>query len=226
MCGTKRPRRVASPRLEVSMRSPSDTSCSWHQTSRDPAAHRRRQQDRRRSATSMGDSVRRPLGRLAVVLSELLANKVNEATGPSVHLRGSRVSDQGSYSRAPRGGPRWARYLGDLRLAAGYWPPVEPYYPASRIIGRTSSSYPPSYFLDPEAWAELQDEIEMISAMRDVDVRNIAYRARGLSPRALRSVRAVIDHARSLEGLPDRGEQVDESGTDGKHEAEHEPRDA
>lgn len=173
----------------------------------------------------MGDSVRRPSGRLAVILSELLANKVNEVTGrPYTYAEvasaiKARTAELPEEDRAGR--DISATYVWQLVTGRRWNPTIRHLESLADFFG-----YPPSYFLDPEAWAELQDEIEMISAMRDVDIRSIAYRARGLSPRALRSVRAVIDHARSLEGLPDRGEQVDELGTDGKHEAEHGPRNA
>jgi len=44
------------------------------------------------------------------------------------------------------------------------------------------------------------------SSMRDTDVRSITLRAQGLSPASLAVVRAVIENARRLEGLPGEDE--------------------
>lgn len=173
----------------------------------------------------MGDSDRRPPGRLSMVLSELLANKINEATGrPYTYAEvasaiRARTAELPEENRAGR--DISATYVWQLVTGRRWNPTIRHLESLADFF-----SYPPSYFLDPEAWAELQDEIEMISAMRDVDVRNIAYRARGLSPRALRSVRAVIDHARSLEGLPDQDVQADEPEADGRPGTKQALRDA
>lgn len=43
----------------------------------------------------------------------------------------------------------------------------------------------------------------LLAALRDGAVREVAVRLHGLSPGSLRAVRAVVDQARRLEGLPD-----------------------
>jgi transcriptional regulator with XRE-family HTH domain len=60
---------------------------------------------------------------------------------------------------------------------------------------------PMSYFLD-ENTAEIDAQLRLLSALRDFPVRNIALRAADLSPAGLAAIQAMIEHARSLEGLP------------------------
>ncbi|WP_435178858.1 Secondary metabolite protein [Actinacidiphila sp. bgisy145] len=62
---------------------------------------------------------------------------------------------------------------------------------------------PPSYFFEEEVAARTLAEIDVVTAMRDADVRRVALRANGLSVGSLQMVAAVIDQARRLEGIPD-----------------------
>ena len=59
------------------------------------------------------------------------------------------------------------------------------------------------YFSDSTAADEADRQLEVLAAMRDAGVRSVALRAAGLSEASLAAVRAVIDNARRLEGLPD-----------------------
>jgi len=67
---------------------------------------------------------------------------------------------------------------------------------------------PLSYFDDSDAAAEIDEQLELAAALRDQGVRNIAFRAAGLSTASLRTILAVVENARRLEGLPD-GETPD-----------------
>jgi transcriptional regulator with XRE-family HTH domain len=60
---------------------------------------------------------------------------------------------------------------------------------------------PAAYFLDEDT-AAIDAQLELLSAMRDAPVRNIALRAADLSPSGIAAIQAMIEHARSLEGLP------------------------
>ncbi|WP_335970396.1 helix-turn-helix domain-containing protein [Streptomyces sp. CA2R106] len=62
---------------------------------------------------------------------------------------------------------------------------------------------PPSYFFEEEVAARTLAEIDVVTAMRDTEVRRVALRASGLSVGSLQMVAAVIDQARRLEGIPD-----------------------
>ena len=56
---------------------------------------------------------------------------------------------------------------------------------------------PPSYFFDDEAADDIAAELEMLTALRDDDVRAVALRAASLTPEA----RAALMHI--VEQLPD-----------------------
>lgn len=60
---------------------------------------------------------------------------------------------------------------------------------------------PASYFLDEDTTA-IDAQLELLSAMRDGPVRSIALRVADLSPSGIAAIQAMIEHARSLEGLP------------------------
>jgi transcriptional regulator with XRE-family HTH domain len=60
---------------------------------------------------------------------------------------------------------------------------------------------PPVYFLpDAEAQAELPGEV--LAALTDDKVRDLALRAAGLSDRSLKAITDMVDSARTVEGLP------------------------
>jgi transcriptional regulator with XRE-family HTH domain len=61
---------------------------------------------------------------------------------------------------------------------------------------------PVTYFDDDEAAAQIDEQLELAAALRDLGVRHIAFRAAGLSSASLQAILAVIENARRLEGLP------------------------
>ncbi|MFJ9694032.1 XRE family transcriptional regulator [Kitasatospora sp. NPDC101183] len=61
---------------------------------------------------------------------------------------------------------------------------------------------PASYFLDEDVTA-IDAQLQLLAALRDAPVRTIALRASGLSPSGLAAIQAMVEHARTLEGLPD-----------------------
>lgn len=60
---------------------------------------------------------------------------------------------------------------------------------------------PLGYFTDDEVAARVDRDLDLVAAMRDTGVRQVALRARGLSPETLRAITTMIDAARTLEGL-------------------------
>ena len=60
----------------------------------------------------------------------------------------------------------------------------------------------PSYLVDPGIDPDIDAQLNLLQAMRDAGVRDLAMRASGLTPQALNSLRAMVDHARQLEQLP------------------------
>jgi transcriptional regulator with XRE-family HTH domain len=61
---------------------------------------------------------------------------------------------------------------------------------------------PVLYFFDQEREAQVAANLELAAAFRDPAVRQLAQAAAGLSPEALASVLAIVQHARRLEGRP------------------------
>jgi transcriptional regulator with XRE-family HTH domain len=62
---------------------------------------------------------------------------------------------------------------------------------------------PPAYFFDDAAAERIEAELELLSALRDAPIRQIALRAAGLSPKSLGAITEMVERVRELEGLPD-----------------------
>jgi transcriptional regulator with XRE-family HTH domain len=61
---------------------------------------------------------------------------------------------------------------------------------------------PASYLIDTTPNPGLEAQLNLLQALRDHGVRDIALRASGLTPRALNNLASMIDHVRRLERLP------------------------
>lgn len=61
-----------------------------------------------------------------------------------------------------------------------------------------------AYFLDddPATVKRIEDQLELLAALRDNAVRTVALRAAGLSAPSLEAIHGMIEHARRIEGLP------------------------
>ena len=62
---------------------------------------------------------------------------------------------------------------------------------------------PVAYFFDDDEGAQIRAELELLTALKDGDVRSLALRAHGLSPDALAAITAMVENARHIEGLAD-----------------------
>ncbi len=76
---------------------------------------------------------------------------------------------------------------------------------------------PPSYFFDETAGARIYAQLELLAAMRDAKIRNLAMRAFDLSPDSVRAVADLVEHLRRIQGLPNG----DGNEGDGPGEKEH-----
>jgi transcriptional regulator with XRE-family HTH domain len=67
---------------------------------------------------------------------------------------------------------------------------------------------PPTYFFPEDAQ---HDEVpaDLVAALSDDKVREMALRAAGLSDRSLEAITGMINSARAVEGLPDSNEAED-----------------
>jgi len=90
-----------------------------------------------------------------------------------------------------------AAYLWQLRSGKSTNPTVEPLRAIAEFFGIA-----PSYLIDPEIDPKIEAQLELIQVLRDAGIRDLAMRASGLTPEAIGSLRAMVDHARQLEKLP------------------------
>ena len=58
-----------------------------------------------------------------------------------------------------------------------------------------------AYFLDGDAARRIDEQLELLAALRDNAVRQVALRAVGLSGPSLDAIHGMIEHARQIEGL-------------------------
>jgi len=61
---------------------------------------------------------------------------------------------------------------------------------------------PVTYFSDDEAFERTDEELRVLALMKDAGVRNLAFRASGISEQGLALVTALIEKMRQAEGLP------------------------
>jgi transcriptional regulator with XRE-family HTH domain len=61
---------------------------------------------------------------------------------------------------------------------------------------------PPAYFFDSAETERINAELDLLTALRDAPVRQIAMRANGLSTKSLQAIAEMVDRVRELEGLP------------------------
>jgi len=88
-------------------------------------------------------------------------------------------------------------YLWQLRTGMKTNPTVQHLRAIAKYFGVA-----PSYLLDPGTDNSIDAQLSLLQALRDAGVRDLAMRASGLTPQAIESLRAMIDHARRLEQLP------------------------
>jgi len=98
-----------------------------------------------------------------------------------------------------RGGPTIsATYLWQLRKGLRDNPTKKHLEALSDFFG-----VPVSYFFDEQAAARIDAQLDLLAALRDAQVQQLALRAAGLSPDSLRAIADMIERVRNLEGLPE-----------------------
>lgn len=90
-----------------------------------------------------------------------------------------------------------AAYLWQLRSGLKTNPTVAHLRAIAQFFGVA-----PSYLVDPGIDPDVDAQLNLLQAMRDAGVVDLAMRASGLTSQALNSLRAMVDHARHLEQLP------------------------
>ncbi|WP_231999854.1 helix-turn-helix domain-containing protein [Mycobacterium sp. 1245852.3] len=97
-------------------------------------------------------------------------------------------------------------YLWQLRAGLKVNPTLQHLRAIAQFFG-----VPPSYLIDPDVNTEVDAQLGLLQALRDTGVRELAMRASGLTPQAIESLTAMVDHVRRLEHLP----PVDDQAKDG-----------
>lgn len=125
-------------------------------------------------------------------------------TVPRPGGRGLWSNEQASAELARQGTSMSAAYLSQLRNSKRD-------NPSARHLNALAALFavPISYFFDAETAEKINNDLRLLSAIRDSDVQAIALRAHGISPEGLASVKGIIDHIRKVEQLPDDGEPID-----------------
>lgn len=79
---------------------------------------------------------------------------------------------------------------------------VEPGFPRLVAIANFFG-VKPEYFYDDDVARNTDEQLDVLAAMRDKNVRDVAMRSSRLSPKSLAAIKAMIDAAYTLEGIED-----------------------
>ncbi|WP_371534943.1 MULTISPECIES: XRE family transcriptional regulator [unclassified Streptomyces] len=131
---------------------------------------------------------------LAAKLNYLFETVVPAGRGPYSTEEVARAISSGSVSIS-------GSYIWLLRKGQRDNPTLKHVEALARFFG-----VPPAYFFDDQVTQDVDRELALMVALRTAGVQHVALRAAGLSPKTLRTIKEIIEHARELEGLP--GESV------------------
>jgi transcriptional regulator with XRE-family HTH domain len=140
-----------------------------------------------------------------------LADKIDRLFAVVRPTRGEYTHEQVAKAIEERGGPTIsASYLWQLRRGLRDNPTKKHLEALAGFFG-----VPPSYFFDQEESERIDAELDLLAALRDASVRQVALRASGLSAQTLRAITEMIDRARQIEGLDDRtgNSRAEDAGT-------------
>ena len=127
-----------------------------------------------------------------------LAEKIDHLFTVVHPAKGEYTHEQVAKAIEEAGGPTVsATYLWQLRKGMRDNPTKKHLEALSGFFG-----VPPSYFFDEEAAAQIDAELELLTALRDPKVQQLARTAAGLSSETLTSLVDMTQRARQLEGLP------------------------
>ncbi|WP_217225420.1 helix-turn-helix domain-containing protein [Streptomyces anulatus] len=122
----------------------------------------------------------------------------------------------------PRKRPGFARLAKEIREATGG--AISPTYLWELSTGKKRNvtleqldilaeffGVPPEYFLNDEVSERVRRQLTLVSALRDIKIRNLALRSEGLSPSTLDGFLAMVNEARKVQNLP----QIDDLELEG-----------
>lgn len=97
-----------------------------------------------------------------------------------------------------------ASYLSQLRNGVKTNPTLNTIQGLAAFFG-----VPAAYFLDEAEEERINEQLDLIIAMRDAGVRNVALRTHGLNDRDLAALHAMISSLREARGLPPDEQETD-----------------
>jgi transcriptional regulator with XRE-family HTH domain len=88
-------------------------------------------------------------------------------------------------------------YLWQLRNGVKTNPTVQHLRAITEFFGVSAS-----YLIEREPDPKIEAQLDLLQALRDSGVRDLALRAHGLTEESLKNVASILDHVRGLEKLP------------------------
>lgn len=137
-----------------------------------------------------------------------LAQKINRLFDLHPRGQGPQSNDEVAAAISARGGATISpAYLYLLRSGKRDNPTARHLEALAQHFG-----VPPGYFLNDTEAETIAKELELLLAMRDAGVKQVALRASGLSAESLEAVAMLLTRLRKGEGLPDPTEPDEDEG--------------
>lgn len=141
----------------------------------------------------MPRQTRPPEGHFAERLDRLFRTVHPKDRGPYTPAEAAGAINAGAGERVVSG-----TYLWLLRTGQRDNPTMKHLIAIARFFG-----VPPAYFFPDDVARQDAVPAEVVAALSDDKVREMALRAAGLSDRSLKAITDMINSARAVEGLPD-----------------------
>ena len=136
-----------------------------------------------------------------------LADRLNHlfATVPRHDGKGYFTNEQAAAALTAAGTHVSDAYIGQLRNGKRN-------NPSARHLAAIAELFavPVDYFFNPEVAANIDNDLRLLSAIRDSGIKGLALRAHGLSSETIASLASIIEQVRKIEQIPD-GEPGDAS---------------
>lgn len=136
-----------------------------------------------------------------------LADRLNHlfATVPRQDGKGYFTNEQAAAALTAAGTHVSDAYIGQLRNGKRN-------NPSARHLAAIAELFavPVDYFFNPEVAANIDNDLRLLSAIRDSGIKGLALRAHGLSSETIASLASIIEQVRKIEQIPD-GEPGDAS---------------
>lgn len=129
-----------------------------------------------------------------------LADRLNHlfATVPRHDGKGYFTNEQAAAALTAAGTHVSDAYIGQLRNGKRN-------NPSARHLAAIAELFavPVDYFFNPEVTAAIDNDLRLLSAIRDSGVKDLALRAQGLSPETISGLASIIEQVRKMQQVPD-----------------------